>query len=214
NAQSGQGQVGAQPRAQAQPMQHSQATALNFVQRQQANELSAEWLINKNVYSSQDEDIGTIEDLIIGQDGRVQAVVIGVGGFLGLGEKSVAVNFGALEMRPTPDADVADTAQPRTQAEQSAEGQPAQPRDQAQTGMQAQQRDQAQTGMQSKPDSQTEIATQDRQRTADRGEETVIDGNADGLRIYVNASREQLENAPEYVELDRQNGFFGGGIAR
>lgn len=37
--------------------------------------------------------VGEIEDVVIGADGRAQAVVIGVGGFLGIGEKRVAVPF-------------------------------------------------------------------------------------------------------------------------
>ncbi|MGU3360064.1 PRC-barrel domain-containing protein [Methylobacterium sp. M6A4_1b] len=40
--------------------------------------------------------VGAIEDVLIGADGRVQAVVIGVGGFLGIGEKLVAVPYDAV----------------------------------------------------------------------------------------------------------------------
>ncbi|ACA16141.1 PRC-barrel domain protein [Methylobacterium sp. 4-46] len=40
--------------------------------------------------------VGKIEDLLVTEDGRVRAVVIGVGGFLGLGEKKVAVPFDTL----------------------------------------------------------------------------------------------------------------------
>ena len=42
------------------------------------------------------DDIGEIGDLIIGVDGSLQAVVVDVGGFLGLGEKEVAVSWSAL----------------------------------------------------------------------------------------------------------------------
>ena len=41
--------------------------------------------------------LGTINDLILNQNGEVAAVVIGVGGFLGIGEKNVAVDFSALQ---------------------------------------------------------------------------------------------------------------------
>lgn len=37
--------------------------------------------------------VGPIQDLVMDRDGHVQAIVIGVGGFLGIGEKSVAVPF-------------------------------------------------------------------------------------------------------------------------
>lgn len=57
-------------------------------------------LIDQPVYSSNGDDaeeIGNISDLIFTEDGRITAVVIGVGGFLGIGEKSVAVPFDMLE---------------------------------------------------------------------------------------------------------------------
>lgn len=45
-----------------------------------------------------DEDIGTITDLVIGEDGQINAVVVGVGGFLGVGEKNVAIEWDSLEL--------------------------------------------------------------------------------------------------------------------
>lgn len=57
-------------------------------------------IIGRQVYSSQADDaqhIGDINNLVIGNSGQVAAVVIGVGGFLGIGEKNVAVNFSELE---------------------------------------------------------------------------------------------------------------------
>jgi len=57
-------------------------------------------LIDQPVYSSTGDDaeeIGNVTDLIFSEDGRIVAVVIGVGGFLGIGEKSVAVDFSELE---------------------------------------------------------------------------------------------------------------------
>ncbi len=58
--------------------------------------LLASDLIGKTVYTSEADDgelVGEINDLVIGEDGSVEAVVLGVGGFLGIGEKDVAVNF-------------------------------------------------------------------------------------------------------------------------
>lgn len=57
-------------------------------------------LIGQPVYSSTGDDaeeIGSISDLVFDADGQITAVVIGVGGFLGIGEKSVAVDFQSLE---------------------------------------------------------------------------------------------------------------------
>jgi hypothetical protein len=43
------------------------------------------------------QQVGTINDLILSGTGEVTAVVLGVGGFLGLGEKQVAVDYSALQ---------------------------------------------------------------------------------------------------------------------
>ncbi|WP_052726565.1 PRC-barrel domain-containing protein [Devosia epidermidihirudinis] len=57
-------------------------------------------LIGQPVYSSRADDaenIGNISDIVFDAEGQITAVVIGVGGFLGIGEKSVAVDFHSLE---------------------------------------------------------------------------------------------------------------------
>lgn len=57
-------------------------------------------LIGQPVYSSTGDDaeeIGNITDIVFDADGQITAAVIGVGGFLGIGEKSVAVDFKSLE---------------------------------------------------------------------------------------------------------------------
>jgi hypothetical protein len=43
------------------------------------------------------DDIGEINNLIVSRDGSVKAVVVGVGGFLGLGEKNVALKMNELK---------------------------------------------------------------------------------------------------------------------
>jgi hypothetical protein len=57
-------------------------------------------LIGQPVYSSAGDDaeeIGNIDDIVFDESGQIKAVVIGVGGFLGIGEKAVAVDFQQLE---------------------------------------------------------------------------------------------------------------------
>ncbi len=49
------------------------------------------------------QSIGEINDLIVTQDGQVEFVIVGVGGFLGIGERDVAVNMGALEFMQDPE---------------------------------------------------------------------------------------------------------------
>jgi sporulation protein YlmC with PRC-barrel domain len=57
-------------------------------------------IIGENVYNSTSEDaehVGDVNDIVIGTDGKIEAVVVGVGGFLGIGEKEVALDFATLE---------------------------------------------------------------------------------------------------------------------
>src|SRR5690606_27199731 len=57
-------------------------------------------LLGFPIYSSAANDaerIGEVNDLVIGEDGEVAAVIVGVGGFLGVGEKNVAVDYGELQ---------------------------------------------------------------------------------------------------------------------
>ena len=63
-----------------------------------AQVMSANDYIGKTVYDQGGNNIGDVNDLIISQDGQVQAVILGVGGFLGIGEKDVAVNTNAIQM--------------------------------------------------------------------------------------------------------------------
>lgn len=61
-----------------------------------SDQVSADNLIGTTVYGANDENIGEINDVVLGMDGKVDAVVIDVGGFLGMGEKPVAVGFEKL----------------------------------------------------------------------------------------------------------------------
>jgi sporulation protein YlmC with PRC-barrel domain len=65
------------------------------------NQAPNQWLVgnlwNRNVYNAAGQSIGDLKDVLIGPDGKVQALIVGVGGFLGLGEKNVAVDYGYLE---------------------------------------------------------------------------------------------------------------------
>lgn len=70
----------------------------------------------KQVYGTDGESIGTISDVLVSQNGSMNAVIIGVGGFLGVGEKDVAVDMSALELGPgatQAEADAASAANPK-----------------------------------------------------------------------------------------------------
>ncbi len=59
--------------------------------------ISANDFIGKTVYSRSNEKVGKVDDLILSETG-VQAVVLGVGGFLGMGTKDVAVMLNSIEI--------------------------------------------------------------------------------------------------------------------
>jgi sporulation protein YlmC with PRC-barrel domain len=69
-----------------------------FVQNQSRSEWRASKLIGATVYSSNDANIGDINDVLIADNGSINAVVVGVGGFLGVGEKDVGIPFNALKI--------------------------------------------------------------------------------------------------------------------
>ncbi|MGF1608882.1 MAG: PRC-barrel domain-containing protein [Kiloniellales bacterium] len=70
---------------------------------QEASSKLANDFLGQAVYSPDGETIGKIKDLIIDQNGTVEGVVLGVGGFLGIGEKAVAVQMDKLTFTLTPD---------------------------------------------------------------------------------------------------------------
>ena len=52
----------------------------------------------QNVYDPNDNKVGEIMDVIVDKSGKVASLIIGVGGFLGAGEKDVAVPFDAVHV--------------------------------------------------------------------------------------------------------------------
>jgi hypothetical protein len=81
--------------------------------------ITASGLIDKRVYVSETDmsatqpikaadqdwdDIGEISDVVLGMDGKVDAVLVDVGGFLGMGEKTVAISMNALGLIPDGDS--------------------------------------------------------------------------------------------------------------
>jgi sporulation protein YlmC with PRC-barrel domain len=53
---------------------------------------------NQDVYDPNDNKIGSIEDVLINKDGQVTDLIIGVGGFLGVGKKDVAQPFKDVQL--------------------------------------------------------------------------------------------------------------------
>ncbi|MBB3133723.1 sporulation protein YlmC with PRC-barrel domain [Rhizobium pisi] len=62
-----------------------------YITEQAPDQISANTYIGQSVYNGNNESIGSVNDLIMKKDGGLVAAIIGVGGFLGIGEKNVAV---------------------------------------------------------------------------------------------------------------------------
>ncbi|ASY67897.1 PRC-barrel domain-containing protein [Sinorhizobium fredii] len=77
----------------------------SYLTEQAEDQISANTYIGQSVYNANDESIGEINDLLIKKEGGVAAAVVGVGGFLGIGEKNVAVPFESIEVTEQPDSD-------------------------------------------------------------------------------------------------------------
>ncbi|TCU19858.1 PRC-barrel domain-containing protein [Rhizobium laguerreae] len=62
-----------------------------YLTEQAPDQISANTYIGQSVYNGNNESIGSVNDLILKKDGGMVAAIVGVGGFLGIGEKNVAV---------------------------------------------------------------------------------------------------------------------------
>ena len=137
-------------------------------------------LEGKEVYDTTGENIGSISDVLLSEQGEVLAVLVGVGGFLGIGEKDVAVSMDALEFGP------GKTEGLPTEAEAEATADAAAPAAPAAGGMAADPA--APAGGAETTASTTEPVT------PVVGEDNLPD------RIVLNVTREELESAPAYGE--------------
>jgi sporulation protein YlmC with PRC-barrel domain len=70
--------------------------ATSFITQQPANEWLARVFIGQAIHNTAGEIVGDVNDLVFDRQGRISTVVIGVGGFLGIGEKSVGIPFDKL----------------------------------------------------------------------------------------------------------------------
>ncbi|SFR39047.1 Sporulation protein YlmC, PRC-barrel domain family [Marinobacter gudaonensis] len=82
---------------------HSGMKGENYMSAVPAQGMQATDLIGADVKTTGGDEVGAISDLIIDQDGRVVAIVVGVGGFLGMGEKNVAISWERVTKSGTAD---------------------------------------------------------------------------------------------------------------
>lgn len=73
------------------------ATAPNVSTQSYTDNWRASKVIGLSVYNDANEKLGSISELLTDKSGKITAAVIGVGGFLGVGQHDIAVNFDQLK---------------------------------------------------------------------------------------------------------------------
>lgn len=102
---------GEQHPAQPEAAQEEQPAAVEaagepFITAQEVGQVRADRVLGRGVVNPQQEEVGEINDLVFDENGRLVAAVIGVGGFLGLADKDVAVSWDRIEWTPREDGEV------------------------------------------------------------------------------------------------------------
>lgn len=160
-------------------------------------------LEGKSVYTVGGEDIGEISDILVSQDGSVNAVIVGVGGFLGINEKDVAVDMSALQLGPGMTQDQANEAAANsapvpggTTASTNNSAQPA-PSTNTQKGTAM---GSLQPNTAAAPNPAAPATGNGQMAAAVDGQSNAAKIGEDGLpqRIVLNVTREQLEQAPAF----------------
>jgi sporulation protein YlmC with PRC-barrel domain len=67
--------------------------------------MSYEELVGAPIYTTGDERIGEIDNVVVNEQGEIVGAVLGVGGFIGLGEKDVMVSFDSLTLKKQAEGD-------------------------------------------------------------------------------------------------------------
>ena len=105
------------------PAMSPAAASTKFMTVLPSDQMRGSKLMGVDVYGSDNAKIGDIDEVILDRDGKIQAVVIGVGGFLGIGKKDVAFPFSELtfvdeppRMAAAPAAGVTAPANPNAPA--------------------------------------------------------------------------------------------------
>jgi sporulation protein YlmC with PRC-barrel domain len=105
----------------ASPTGNAAATLGDALTQESPDQWRASKLAGVTVYGPENKDVGKITDVLMSKDGKAEYVIIGVGGFLGIGEKDVAVPYDQVKfieqpitppMNAAPDKSTGGTAVP------------------------------------------------------------------------------------------------------
>jgi hypothetical protein len=85
----------AAPKADAAPVD-----AAKFISSQSTDQWVFSRFKGTNVLGPDDAKVGDVSDMLFDKSGKIIGLIVGVGGFLGIGEKSVAIDMGAFQVVP------------------------------------------------------------------------------------------------------------------
>lgn len=108
------------PSATPAPAAATEAPAGTFATAQTADDWRSSRLVGMAVYNAANERVGDINELVLNGNGQIEHVVIGVGGFLGIGEKLVGVSFSDLNIQREQDGSARVTMNTTKEALQNA----------------------------------------------------------------------------------------------
>jgi sporulation protein YlmC with PRC-barrel domain len=73
-----------------------------FISQASAGQWRASKLVGVDIYDSSNQKIGDVNEVLLDKSGKAEAVVIGVGGLLGVGQKEIALPFSAIQWKDEP----------------------------------------------------------------------------------------------------------------
>jgi sporulation protein YlmC with PRC-barrel domain len=85
--------------SQTAPKAVAQGPAAKMLPSIPANATTVTHWSKQSVYDSSDTKLGEIMDVLVDRDGKIAVLIVGVGGFLGMGQKDVAVPFNAVQFK-------------------------------------------------------------------------------------------------------------------
>jgi sporulation protein YlmC with PRC-barrel domain len=151
----------------------------NWMTQEQPGQWRASKLEGLDIYNQNNEKIGDISELLVDSSGKIQAVVVGVGGFLGIGERDVAIPFDQIKLvnEPRAGATTATTTNPNA---------PAAPRAPATATAPA------------SPGASPTAPTTTGTVATDRPVDTTARSAPDHAMLTTNMTKDQLKAAPEF----------------
>jgi hypothetical protein len=93
-----------------------------FITAQKPGEWRGVKLVGLSIFGSDRRELGTVDDILVDDSGTITAVILGVGGFLGVGEKRVAVPFSSINWRVRATSGPGGTPPPATRDDPGGHG--------------------------------------------------------------------------------------------